>query len=395
MRLSGSPLHLAEYPARTTTNSQFARFDLTDLDRFYLPPAMSGLVDDRPVGTREFLEDDNRGAVSPEPVVTMDGTAFHLSVKGVGSAVDPFATAPFDRARLAQCTDDTETRGRLLHPAAPALPGEPDRFITGEVWLRGSPYGGQGLEHARIALTVSERSDLTSLAGFRIAPVVKIAHLPPTLEDRIRSLHWFRRFRSPIVQEVRLVPSNVRIYFHARNTVGSGVRELFDQCGLDSEAKALRFEEAFLRSTVPLLTLFPRTLRREASTGRYFGLDFHDVWLDKDAVIAPDGTVFFVDLEGVEEVGVERDRVREKIEDQVYRSLYEFLYAYEQIDRERVRRFGASGARKERFVALLERALARDPYARPRATPSELTIEIRNSLGDSDLYTGFPLVDRT
>ena len=48
--------------------------------------------------------------------------------------------------------------------------------------------------------------------------------------------------------------------------------------------------------------------------GRYTGLDFNDVWLDKDAVISPDGTVYFVDLEGIEERTVDADHVIDKIE---------------------------------------------------------------------------------
>ncbi|HYA55060.1 MAG TPA: hypothetical protein VEG42_05615, partial [Thermoplasmata archaeon] len=363
------------------------------LDRFFLPPTLTGCIDEAPLAVRTFLEDDNRGAISPEPAAVLDGTAFYLSVKGVGSVIDPFASRPLDRSSVERLTDDPEVRQRLRNASVPSTPDEPPRFITGEVWLRGSPYGGQGLEHAQIALGVSERADLTSIEGFRIAPVVKIAHFPSELQDRIRSLHWFRRFPGPIVQEIRLVPSNVRIYFHAKSTIGSGVRDVFDRFQVDRPEKAVAFEVAFLRSTVPLLTLFARTLRRDERKDRYFGLDFHDVWLDKDAVVAPDGTVYFVDLEGVEEEGVDREKVKEKIEDQVYRSLYEFLFAYEQIDQERVRRFGGDTSRKERFVSLLGRALEEDRHVRLTVGTRQAALEIRNSLDDEGLYTTFPLVD--
>jgi hypothetical protein len=394
VRLDGVPIRLAEYRARTTDNPQFDGFDLGALDRFFLPPAMTGLFDEPPLGLRSFLEDDNRGAVSPEPIATLDGTAFYLSVKGVGSAVDPFASVPLDRASVERLTDDPDVRQRLERPAVPRRDEELERYITGEVWLRGSPYGGQGLEHATIALSVSRRADLTSLEGFRIAPVVKIAHLPDALEERIRTLHWFRRFSGRIVQELRLVPSNVRIYFHAKSTLGSGIREVFDRFRIDSEPKALAFEIAFLRSTVPLLTLFARTLRIDPARGRYVGLDFHDVWLDKDAVVAPDGTVYFVDLEGIEEEAVDRDSVKEKIEDQVYRSLYEFLFAYEQIEQERARRFGTNASRKERFTSLMARALSGDRFVRWKDDHGRAELEIRNALLDERLYTTFPLVDR-
>jgi hypothetical protein len=394
LRLPGMPLTLCAYPARTTMNPQFRAWELPALDRFYLSPAMSGLVDEPPLGTRSFVEDDNRGAVTPEPVARLDGLDFHLSVKGIGSAVDPFGDRPLDRASAVGLTDDPEVRRRLGAPTFPSVPGEVDRLLTGELWLRGSPYGGQGLAHATLALEVAQRADLTSIAGFRIAPLVKIAHLPPELEARVRTLHWYRRYAGPMAQEIRLVPSNVRLYFHARTTVGHDIGRVFDLFGLDRSDKAVRFEVAFVRTAIAMLTLFARTLRRDGATGRYRGLDFHDVWLDKDAVLAPDGSVFFVDLEGIEEVGVERREVAEKIEDQIFRSLYEFMFAYEQIDEERARRFGARGARKAHFETLVVEATREDPFVRARTGPSGTELEVRNPLGEGDLYTRFPLVDR-
>ncbi len=394
MRLAGLPLTLAQYPARTLTNPRFRAFDLSALERLSLPPVLSGLVDEPPVATVTFLEDDNRGAVSPEPVATLDGLGFHLSVKGVGSAIDPYSTRPLDVASAALLTDDAEVRRRLATPTVAPREDEASRVLTGELWLRGSPYGGQGLEHATIALRVAERADLTSLEGFLIAPVVKVVLFPPELEERLRTLHWYRRFSGPMAQEVRLVPSNVRIYFHAKQTVGQDVRNVFDRFGLDTHAKALDFELHFVRSAVAMLTLFARTLRRDPTTGRYFGLDYHDVWLDKDAVLAPNGSVYFVDLEGIEEESVEEERVRERIEDQVYRSLYEFMFAYEQVEQERTRRFGEAGSRKGHLLTLFTEGLRDDRYVRVRSDGSSAELEIRNRLGDERLNTRFPLVDR-
>ena len=47
------------------------------------------------------------------------------------------------------------------------------------------------------------------------------------------------------------------------------------------------------------------------------------------SVLAPDGTIYFVDLEGLEWIQIKESEVAEKIDDQIYRSLYEFMYAYE------------------------------------------------------------------
>ena len=389
MRLGGLPLELAGYRAESLVNRQFQGFDLAPLDRFYLPRALMPLMDEPPLETREFIEDDNRGAVGPDPVATLDGLEFYLSVKGVGSTVDPYSWRPLDRAFAAELTRDTTVREKLAREA----PDRSDRIITGELWLRGSPYGGQGMEHARTALRVSEMADLTSIHGFLVAPVVKICLLPKRLEDQLRSIHWYRRYRGRMVQELRLVPSNVRIYFHARTTVGNAVGHLFDLFSLDSNPRALRFETNFVRSTVAMLTLFARTMTADASRTRYRGLDFHDVWLDKDAVVAPNGSVYFVDLEGIDEVTVEREGVREKIEDQVYRSLYELTFAYEQIERERGRRFGEMGGRKRQFEAILREALKDDPFVRLRQAGPNLEMEIRNKYQEESLFTRFQAVD--
>ena len=58
-------------------------------------------------------------------------------------------------------------------------------------------------------------ADLTSIHGFRIAAIVKIAFLPNDIENEIKKIYWYRKFRGRMVQETRLVPSNVRIYFHS------------------------------------------------------------------------------------------------------------------------------------------------------------------------------------
>ena len=388
-RLTGHPLPLLVFPAETITNRNFLKFDLEWLDRYFLPPTLAPLADGPEVDRVDAVEDDNRSAIVPDPVATLDGLPFYLSVKGVGSSVDPFSLRRLDSAYATELTDDPDVRERLR-----SLSGDrPGGVITGELWLRGSPYGGQGLPHAMTALRVSERADLTSIEGFRIAPVVKVALLPKTVEDRLRSIHWYRRYRDRLVQELRLVPSNVRIYFHARNTVGNDPAHVFDLFSIDSSAQAHVFESNFVRSAVAMLTLFARTLARDPTRARYSGLDFQDVWLDKDAILAPDGTVFFADLEGIDSVSVEREGVREKVEDQIFRSLYEFMFAYEQIEGERERRFGATGSRKRRFESIVVEALRDDPFVRTHTEPRGLALQVRNRVGEEALWFDFPLVD--
>ncbi len=390
MKITGMPLELAAYPADCITNRRFQHSDLAGLDRFYLPRALMNLVEEPPLETRQFVEDDNRGAILPGSVATLDGSEFYLSVKGVGSTIDPYSWRALDRSYAADLSDAPAVSARLRqHPAEPSA-----LIITGEVWLRGSPYGGQGLDHATTALKVSERADLTSLAGFRIAPVVKVALLPERLEEQLRSIHWYRKYRGRMVQELRLVPSNVRIYFHGKSTVGNNIRHIFDLFSIDSSARALRFEANFVESTVAMLTLFARTMSFDPPRGKYVGLDYDDVWLDKDAVLAPDGTAYFVDLEGIVELALDKDMIREKIEDQVHRSLYELTFAYEQIEEERRRRFGAGGRRKGHFEDVLREALRADPFVRVESDGGNVDLQILNNCDEEALYTKFRAVDK-
>jgi hypothetical protein len=389
LQLSGMPLELAAYPGECITNPRFKNFNLARLERYYLPPALTDLPEEMPLETLEFIEDDNRGAILPQSIATLDGAEFFLSVKGVGSTVDPYSWRPLDRTYAAELSEDPVVQERLRrHPAT-----DSDRMITGEVWLRGSPYGGQGMDHAMTALKVSERADLTSVAGFLIAPVVKICRLPAPLEAQLRSIYWYRKYRGPFVQELRLVPSNVRIYFHGRTTVGQNARHIFDLFSVDSSARALQFETNFVRSTVAMLTLFARTMTYDSSRGKYVGLDFDDVWLDKDAVLAPTGAAYFVDLEGIVELALDKDMIREKVEDQVHRSLYELTFAYEQIEGERRRRFGSGGSRKGHFEGVLREALKSDPFVQVESEGGNVDLLIQNACEEESFYMKFRAVD--
>jgi len=360
---------------------------MPDFERFYLSESMNSLVDQDAVESREFVQDDNRGAVFPTSTLEIDGTEFYLSVKGIGSAINPFSDLLLGREEVANVIDDHVLRENVLRSE-----DKGPRFITGELWLRGSPYGGQGLQHATTSMRVSETADITSIHGFRIAPLVKIVMLPMSLQAEIKKIFWYRRFSGRIVQETRLVPSNVRVYFHSGSTIGSNIGSIFELFGIDSNESALHFLENFVRSGVAALTLFARSVARSGD-GTFTGLDYSDVWLDKDAVIAPDGTIYFVDLEGLETITVSRERVREKIEDQIYRSLYEFIYAYEQIERERAARFGSMADRKAQFEYLLREALKDDEIVGLTRQGGSLQLIIGNILREKSLVCNFPIID--
>jgi hypothetical protein len=388
LRLRGIPVNLNAYEAPSfLTNNQFRDFNVPEFERFYLSDSMNPLIDQDALEAREFIVDDNRGAVSPTPMLDMDGTEFYLSVKGIGSTTSPFSDRLLGKTEVSSVLDDPGLRQKVLD-SEEKIP----RFVTGELWLRGSPYGGQGLQHAITSMRVSEMADLTSIHGFRIAPIVKIVMLPEKLEAEIKKIFWYRRFGGRIVQEIRLVPSNVRIYFHSGSTIGSNIGSVFDLFGIDSNDSALNFLKNFVMSGVAFLTLFTRSITR-SEDDTFMGLDYSDVWLDKDAVLAPDGTIYFVDLEGLETITVGKARVQEKIEDQIYRSLYEFIYAYEQIERERAARFGDMADRKAQFEYLLREALKNDEMVGLNRAGGSLQLLIGNALKDQSISCKFPIID--
>jgi hypothetical protein len=250
-------------------------------------------------------------------------------------------------------------------------------------------------------MKAAEMSDAgtTSIHGFRISPLVKIVRLPKALQEEVTQVYWYRRFKQEMVQEARLIPSNVRIYFHSDWTIGDDTGELFDFFHIDNNNRAMDFLRNFVGSGIAILTLFVRSMRRN-DTGTYTGLDFYDVWLDKDAVLAPDGTIFWADLEGLQDITIGgRDRadlefnIEESMEHQIYRSLYEFMYAYEQIERERIKRFGHATDRKIQFEYLLRDALRDDEVVDLHRSPDSLELVIGNVLGEEKLTRRFTILD--
>ena len=400
IRLRGMPIGLNVYEGSgAVTNRYFGSFDLPDFEKIYLPDSVKPFTDVDPVATRELLIDDNRSAVSAEPCMTIDGTDFYFSVKGIGSTTSPFSRQLFRKEEITSLLKSGPTKERIA--AAREREMRYPRYLTGELWSRGCPYGSQGLEFASIAMKAAEMADssTTSIHGFRIAPLVKIVKLPDAMQREFTQVYWYRRFKQEMVQEARLIPSNVRIYFHSDWTIGDDTGELFDFFRIDSNEKAMEFLKNFVKSGVAILTLFVRSMS-DNGNGTYSGLDFYDVWLDKDAVLAPDGTIFWADLEGLQAITVGgRDRaevefnVEENMEHQIYRSLYEFMYAYEQIERERVSRFGHSTDRKLQFELLLKDALRGDEVVGLERSRDSLELVIGNILGEERLTKRFTILD--
>jgi len=398
--LRGMPVSLNVYDgAATITNKYFKGFQMSDFERIYLPDSVKPFSYVDPIGTKELLIDDNRSAVGRQPYMTIDGTDFYFSVKGIGSTTSPFSRQLFKKEDICSLLKSGITKERITNAKEKEM--KFPRYLTGELWSRGCPYGSQGLEFATIAMKATGMSDAstTSIHGFRIAPLVKIVRFPEALQKEITQLYWYRRFKQVMVQETRLIPSNIRIYFHSDWTIGDDTGELFDFFRIDNNDKAMDFLKNFVKSGIAILTLFVRSMR-DNGNGTYSGLDFYDVWLDKDAVLAPDGTIFWADLEGLQTITIGgKDRadlelnIEENLEHQIYRSLYEFMYAYEQIERERVRRFGHITDRKTQFEYLLKDALKDDEVVGLHRSQDSLELVIGNILGEEGLTKKFTILD--
>ena len=400
LNLRGMPISLNVYDgAGTITNKYYRRFQMPDFEKVYLPDSVGPFSHADPIGTKELLIDDNRSAVGRQPYMTIDGTDFYFSVKGIGSTTSPFSRQLLKKEEICSLLKTGPTKERVTNAKEKEM--KFPRYLTGELWSRGCPYGSQGLEFASIAMKATEMSDAstTSIHGFRIAPLVKIVKLPEALQKEVTQVYWYRRFKQVMVQEMRLIPSNIRIYFHSDWTIGDDTGELFDFFHIDNNDKALDFLKNFVKSGIAILTLFVRSMS-DNSNGTYSGLDFYDVWLDKDAVLAPDGTIFWADLEGLQAITIGgRDRavlefnIEEKMEHHIYRSLYEFMYAYEQIERERVRRFGHITDRKTQFEYLLKDALRDDEVVDLHRNQDSLELVIGNILGEEKLTKRFTILD--
>ena len=159
---------------------------MPEFEKVYLPDSVKPFADAHPMGDKELLIDDNRSAVGREPCLSIDGTDFYFSVKGIGSTTSPFSRQLLKKEEVCSLLKSDSLKQRIMNANEKEM--RFPRYLTGELWSRGCPYGSQGLEFASIAMKAAEMSDAstTSIHGFRIAPLVKIVKLPETLK---RSSH--------------------------------------------------------------------------------------------------------------------------------------------------------------------------------------------------------------
>ena len=355
------PIVRVEGSLEVLGDPRFETFWSRELEGCYVPELLWKLAG-KPRGVAvEGVRDDNRSSLLPDRRFVIRDREFLAAVKGCGAAVDAYENVPLTAPRAKAICHDA----RLAEILA-SEDGAAQGLITGERWFGNTPYGGQAPDNAAIGLLASLRADQAQIAGFPVCPIVALVRLPDEYARIASRFFWYRRYDGAYWQEVRLMPSNLRVYFHSPVTFGVDTSRAFAMFRLESFEDAERFLENLARSTFAALSLFARSLRHDARRGLYLGLDYQDVWLDKDAVVASDGTMHFADLEGIEDVpAANPTAVREEIGRQFHRHLYEASYALEAVAVEVERRWRTIRGPSERrrwILEVVERACVADPF---------------------------------
>ncbi len=324
--------------------------------------------------TLAAIADGNRGAIVRGHEVEHAGRRWLLAVKGVGARAPLYGDTPagFSHAYELDPTIDASARS-LLHA------------ITRESWMGEAPYGGQGLENALHALSLSEPALREALAPCVLCPLLAVIEIP---EREVIDVFHYRRHRGPVVQEHRLVPSTVRLFHQSALALGRDCEGSLAALGVESAEALDLFLDRYLASSLALLTVGARSVRVKGAALEL--LDYDDAWLDKDAFVAPDGALAFADLEALVYVEVpDEAALATRVRRQLERNAYEVLYGADALLRAEERWTDRPRDQRQRREALAERvqlAIVHDPrlalvrasdgwdlVVRPRLGP-ELTI---------------------
>ncbi|MFX1500841.1 MAG: hypothetical protein ACFFDH_07755 [Promethearchaeota archaeon] len=318
------------------------------------------------------VRDENRNAIIPEKFIEIQGKTFYLSVKGSGAYEDMIFGGKLNPRKIENACRNSKYL-KKIESLSTGL-----GFIMGESWMGESPYGAQGFINGFDELKFSKIAKLDSINGAHICPSVAVIKIPKFIEDTARNFFWFRTYKDHFYQVLRLLPSNIRLYFESSNVIANpgSIFKLFE---IDTLDKAYKFELNFIKSGVALLTLYTRSATIEGNEVK--GIYYQDVWLDKDCVVAPDGTIHFADLEGFIWKKVSIENYNETQRKEWQKLIYEFLYALVQIDSFRHllegRQISWSKQREELALIIFE-ALNKDFYTYVENKKSNLKIIIES-----------------
>lgn len=306
------------------------------------------------------IPDGNRGAILPDTNVQLWGRSFVVGLKGIG-------------ARISMYEDEK------LGFQGVAFSREP--IFSSESWFGENPWGAMSHQGCMEDLRITEIAEHNGINGFHICPMIKATPLPKWLMKEALSRFWYRRLDrpGPYYQQTRLMPSDVRLFYQSESTLGSKTTGVLKAFGISNQEDLDAFIDNYIRSGMAALTLIPRTMKQH-DTWDYIGLDYVDVWLDKDSVIAPDGVLYFADIEGLDWVPL-RDETEAalRIKRQFNRNFYEFMYGLDGLLRERQYLPGLITPRwelRQELAARMELALERDEFLRLERETDSIYISV-------------------
>ncbi len=319
-------------------------------------PALS-----RPV---KGLKHDNRSLILPGFTAKIAGRTYFLDVKGVGARSPVYGFGMPERPGA----------GRALHGSAvldhwrTRTGGGP--VFTGELWFGNGPYGAHGTKESLDSIAITELCGggpaPNCLRGLWLCPVLFSTVLPDWVVKPESARYWYRKYRGSWSQHFRLVPGNIRLYFHSDCALGVAPGKALSIFGVDGKDSIDAFIDRYISSGLAALTLAARTAERSGEVFRL--LDYDDVWLDKDSILAPDGTIHFADIEDLEwREYKDTDGVGRKVRRQFERNFFEFMFGLDVLVSESYLAGGQSpspGQRRQDLAARFEAAVVGDRYLR-------------------------------
>lgn len=269
-------------PVRLYINKNFpdiAREE--DFQTSYIPSDLLKVVGIRKHGKKVVgISEGGRSAVFPERTYTIGDQEFAVNVKGCGCLYTP------DKLLSEGLPNKVRRRIERLNKTV----NSNLTLITNQYDAYDRPIGGQRLDWALENLYISDGVFSKEL-GMYICPVISVAEISGAYILEIDGYIYKYGYG----QEIRLVPSNVRLEYD-RGIYNLGYRNnlnyLIRKVGIRKEDFLINL----LRTSLQACLLEARTMKRDKD--RKFSAYTYDVVdLYKDGVIAADGKLYFADLE--------------------------------------------------------------------------------------------------
>jgi hypothetical protein len=211
------------------------------------------------------------------------------------------------------------------------------------------------------ALRVTDEAPDGLLYGMPICPILSANRISPS--DIRPHPPQYRAYGGDFWQEQRLVPSRIRLGDQSDLTLSFDPEAALQRLGV-TDADALdAFIERLLYTGLMCLTVAAHSAVPGARGVTAYA--FAHVWLDKDTLVAPDGTLCFADLEGLERVPVAdfealRALAKRQMDDHVYELLYSIDRLLHVVEVWRDRPLDPMARRRD-LALRLELALSADP----------------------------------